>query len=277
LRDVPLVSSLGERGPEIGEAVVARTSAIVEALSPLDDDGLGAPSRLPDWNRLTIACHLRYGAETLTRMTSDVIAGRTASYYPEGRARERDGTLRQRDGETARDVVASLARAGDALHAAWAKLDEHQWTVVAHEPSDNPDIGSEPLVVLALLRLTEVEVHGEDLDLGLPDWSGLFVELALPFRFARLPGRRPDPRAGALPARATWLFVASDGPAFRISVTGEAVESRPAERDEPADVVIDGSGRDLLALVLGRRCRGPIGLSGDAPLAEMFPRAFPGP
>jgi maleylpyruvate isomerase len=277
VRDVRSVSSLVGCGAEIDRAVVARTSAIVRALNALDEDALHAPSRLPAWSQLTIACHLRYGGETLARMTIDVAAGRPASYYPEGRARQRDGTLRPREGETARDVIASLACAGDALHEAWARLDDDLWALVAHEPADNRDLGSVSLVELALLRLTEVEVHGADLDLGLPDWSARFVELALPFRFARLKARRPDPRAGDLPASASWLFVARDGPAFRVGISGEVVESRPARADETADAVIDGSSRDLLAVLLGRPRREPIGLRGDPHVAEMFQRVFPGP
>jgi hypothetical protein len=84
-------------------------------------------------------------------------------------------------------VVASLARASDALHGVWAELDADTWTSVAHEPSDNPDIGSVPLVALALLRLTELEVqrtcavallHEQACDAGV-------VRIAYPFWRAR--------------------------------------------------------------------------------------------
>lgn len=45
-------------------AVRRRTDEVVDALGHLDRDGLRAPSSLPGWSRLTIACHLDGGAVT---------------------------------------------------------------------------------------------------------------------------------------------------------------------------------------------------------------------
>ena len=94
---------------EVAAEITGRTRMLVAALERCD---LLAPSALPEWSRLTIACHLRYGAEALARMTHDALAGRTTAYYPGGRDEQRPGTLVPRRGEAPVDVVQSLADAG---------------------------------------------------------------------------------------------------------------------------------------------------------------------
>ncbi len=63
-----------------------RSREIADALHLLSDDELTAPSALPDWSRLTILCHLRYGTQAHLAMTQPVIDGAPTSYYPGGRA-----------------------------------------------------------------------------------------------------------------------------------------------------------------------------------------------
>jgi hypothetical protein len=53
-------------------AIEQRTRQIVGSLGDLGERALRAPSRLDGWSRLTIACHLRYGAEALALMTRHV-------------------------------------------------------------------------------------------------------------------------------------------------------------------------------------------------------------
>jgi hypothetical protein len=56
--------------------VAERTREITESLRSLDDGANRSPSLLPGWSRLTVACHLRFGAEALLRMTRDARAGK---------------------------------------------------------------------------------------------------------------------------------------------------------------------------------------------------------
>lgn len=218
------------------EQITASTRASCDALERAD---LLAPSELPGWDRLTIVCHLRYGAEAMRRMTLDAVAGRRASYYPEGRASQRPGTLVPRAGESAADVVASLRTTGAALDDTWSAIED--WSVTVVEPGDNIDLGPYPLWHMPLFRLTEIEVHGTDLAIGLPDWSDVLVEHGLSMRLERLARRTPlAPGAWSLNG-----FLVGDG-------------SEP-ER-------IDASDRELFALTLGR-----INLS------DSFAAAYPGP
>jgi hypothetical protein len=64
------------RAADLARAGRLRTAQLLEALGRLDDDAMMAPSELPGWSRLTIVCHLRYGASALLRMTRDALAGR---------------------------------------------------------------------------------------------------------------------------------------------------------------------------------------------------------
>jgi uncharacterized protein (TIGR03083 family) len=263
--------------PVLEAAIRDRSLQIVEALSALDDDALRLPSELPDWSRLTIACHLRYGAEALRRMTTATVVGEPAAYYPEGRAQQRSRTLVPHDGEGPRDVVTSLARHNDELHQAWSALDVDAWNRQIIEPADNPDLGSISLSDLPLLRLTEVEIHGSDLGIGLPDWSDSFVRTVLPARLNRLNVRRTNHRAFDAGLEGGWLLVVTDGPTYRIDARGPEVESSPAGPDDPARAVIESTSRDLLALLLGRPFLTPPRITGDVVFGEAFSDAFPGP
>lgn len=261
----------------IVEATARRSAHIVDALDMLSTEGLRHGSLLPGWTRLTVACHLRFGAETLLRMTGGAVSGEPVAFYPEGRARQRPQTLQPGPGEDPRDVVTSLRQLSGALDQVWSELDTGTWDREVVEPDDNPDLGTIPLSQLPLLRLTEVEVHGSDLDLGLDDWSDVFVRAALPARLRMLNVRRTNHREYDRSFQGTWLLVARDGPAFTVSTRGDDVESHPADLDAPADAVIEASSRDLLALLLGRPFVHAPRITGDVEFGAAFPAAFPGP
>ena len=258
-------------------AVDVRSRAIVDSLNQLDDAAMLRPSLLPEWSRLTIACHLRFGADAFLRLTRGALDGERAAYYPQGRAVQRPATLVPQSGESPRDVVTSLARSSAALHDTWATMTASQWEAATREPEDNPDLGPLPVSRLPLLRLTEVEVHGSDLDVGLDDWSDTFVSMALPFRLDWLNTRRTNHRDVDAAVEGSWLLDAIDGPAYLVTVDGGRVASRPVTSHTAARATIRGSSRDLLALLLGRPLRAQPALEGDTAFAAAFSRAFPGP
>ena len=267
----------GGNSPRQLEAMAARTTEIVGALRALDDGGLRSPSELPGWSRLTIACHLRYGALTLRRMSAGALTGEPVAFYPAGRERQRPGTLVPGDGEAGPDVVDSLARHSQELHRLWSSLGADQWDQQVTEPAGKPDLGAMALARLPVLRLTEVEVHGSDLGLGLADWSALFVATALPARLDRLNVRRSNHRPFDDSLQGSWLLAATDGPTYRVAVRGADVESAPASASTPVTAVIEATSRDLLALLLGRPLLRPPRITGDTAFGEAFSAAFPGP
>jgi uncharacterized protein (TIGR03083 family) len=258
-------------------AVADRTGAIVECLRGLSDDALQSPSELPLWNRLTIACHLRYGAQALRTMTEGVLNGQPVAYYPEGRATQRPHTLVPLPGESPQAVVASLAQLGEDLDRLWVSLDASAWSREMIEPAGNHDLGTGVLIRLPLLRLTEVEVHGTDLGAGLADWGESFVRVALSMRLEWLNTRRSNHREFDRSLVGSWLLVATDGPTYKVSVDGSSVESHPASPNAEARCTLTASSRDLLALLLGRPFQTPPNISGDVQFGEAFSEALPGP
>ncbi len=267
----------------VAAAVADRHRQLASALSALDDRALAADSALPGWSRLTVVCHLRYGAEANLRLTDDIVAGRSSSYYPRGRAAERQATLTPRPGESPAAVVASLVETDAALDRRWADLAPADWDRRLTEPVDNLDLGSIPLSVLATLRLTEAEVHGTDLAIGMADWSSTFVAVALPQRLRWLPDRRSNHRAVDESIDGSWLLRSTDGPSFLIAAVADRVDVQTLAQDlrrgtdVEADAVLTGPARDLLGFVLGRTDLGQLAVDGDRGLAARFLAAFPSP
>jgi len=267
----------GPTSTDVVAAVAARHRELIEALTAVDEAALVQPSRLPGWPPLTILCHLRYGAEANILMTADILADRRTAYYPDGRERQRAATLQPQCGESPADVVDSLARSCQALDQVWLGVPEDSWvTAQLHEPDNNVDLGPLALGQLALLRLTEVEVHGSDLDLDLTPWSTTFVDAALPMRLGWLRTKRSNQQIPDRSIRGSWNLVSTDGPPFSVSVTslGVTVDDR---RSPVADSTISGTKVQLLAMLLGRVSIEDLALSGDPTHALSFRRAFPPP
>jgi maleylpyruvate isomerase len=266
-----------ERAREVAAAAAERSGRLVGLLGDLDPGELDAPSQLPGWSRLTIVCHLRYGTRALLRMTRDALAGRETSYYPEGRATQRPGTLLPSPGEPSDSVVDDLRSAAAELDREWSARAHEQWNAPVTEPADNPDLGPVPLARLALARLTEVDVHGTDLGIGAPDWSSTLVEVGLPTRLGWLAVRRPSRQASDGAISGSWRLDAGEGLSWLVALDGNSVISRPAVGADETTAVISGSGRDLLALLLGRPLLHELRFFGDQAFAQSFQRAFPGP
>lgn len=254
-----------------------RTRLVLSALRQMNEAVLERPSDLPGWSRLTIVCHLRYGTKALLRMTLDALTGRETAHYPLGRARQRPKTLVLSPNEKPADLLDDWQSAAEELDAEWSRLDDDQWATDVVEPAANPDLGTIPLARLALARLTEVDVHGTDLNIGVPDWSQELVEVGLPTRLRWLSTRRTNHREFDRLIRGSWLLKATDGPRWFVAVDGDRVQSRLATDHDTATADIEGTSRDLLALLLGRPPRQPLQLIGDVAFAEAFERAFPGP
>jgi uncharacterized protein (TIGR03083 family) len=264
-------------GPVLAEAARRRSADVVAALAAAEPGALDRSSSLAGWTRLTLVCHLRYGAVASQRLTTDALAGRPTSFYPGGRSRQRPDTLRPGESEAPADVVGSLATQSGRLQELWARLAPPQWETVVEEPAANPDLGRTTIDLVAMMRLTEVEVHGGDLDVGLDDWSDVFVAHALPVRLRWLTTRRSNHRAVDTAVIGSWLFATTDGPGSVIATDGRTVTVQAAGHKTTADAVIEGSSRDLLALLLGRPPRQVLTFGGDTELARAFTRAFPGP
>jgi len=259
-------------GEAVAAAIATKHDQLLTALRGLSDDQLLAPSRLPDWNRLTVVCHIRFGAEAIDRLVTAALAGEAALFYPGGRAEQRPATLVPSPGEAPQDVVESLATTSAALDATLATVTD--WSTMSREPDGIVDLGAMTIARLAILRLTEVEVHGADMNLGLDAWSDTFVGSALSMRLERLALRLSNKPVPDHRARGSWLLRATDGAAWLVTA-GDEVTSRPVQPGDQADGVIEATRRDLLALLLGRPFEATVSYDGE--FARAFKEAFPGP
>jgi uncharacterized protein (TIGR03083 family) len=259
-------------------ALARRSLEICSTLASLTDSELRGASLLHGWSRLTIACHLRYGAEALTSMTTGALCGQPAAFYPGGRTEQRPTTLLPHPGERPAAVVASLKQRCDELQELWSGLSAADWETEVTEPPDRRDLGPLSLRRLLLLRLTEVEVHGSDLGVdGLRPWSNEFVGSVLPFRLDWLNQLRTNRTAIDRSVQGTWLLATTDGPCALVSVAGDTVTSHTSVPVAVADATLRCSSRDLLALLLGRPTNAPLEWVGNTDLGAQFKAAFPGP
>lgn len=259
-------------GAAVAAAIATKHDEVVTALRGLSDEELLAPSRLPDWNRLTVLCHIRYGAEAINRLVTAALVGERVLFYPDGRAEQRPATLVPTPGESAQDVVESLAANSAALDVTLAAVTD--WSTMFREPEGSVDLGSMTVKRLAILRLTEIEVHGADMNIGVDRWSDTFVDAALSMRFERLALRLSNNPVPEHRPRGSWILRAPDGEAWLVTAA-DAVMSRRADPGERADGIVEASRRDLLALLLGRPFEGAVHYDGA--FARAFKEAFPGP
>jgi uncharacterized protein (TIGR03083 family) len=269
---------LAPHGSEVVDAIARRSDRLLERLAALSADDLQRESALPGWSRVTVVCHLRYGAVALQRMTTDTLSGREASFYPLGRERQRPDTLVLAPGERIEGLVGSAAGASQTLTDRWSELTVREWATPIREPRGNPDLGAPTLAELALLRLTEVEVHGVDLDVGISirDWSPELVGLGFPHRLSLLAERRRRHPGVDRSVSGRWRLRCTDGGAYVVTVN--RVEARFEEDDSlPADASITGTMAELLAFLLGRLTAEDLEVEGDGALARAFKQAFPGP
>jgi hypothetical protein len=211
-------------------------------------------------------------------MTLATIDGQPTTFYPEGRATQRPKTLRPAPGESSRQVVESLAAQSAALAGVWAGINVDEWERPVVESRDVGELRRMPLTIsdLALLRLTEVEVHGVDLGIGLSEWSTEFVDVALPRRISWL-GRRTPPKLGeSAHFPASWLFASTDGPSYLVLIDQAGQTAADiAAFEATAQHRIQGPRRELLAVILGRTVSQE--LHADAAAISSFQATFPGP
>jgi hypothetical protein len=154
--------------------------------------------------------------------------------------------------------VESLAEQSAELADVWATISPDEWGRLVVDSHDVGEFKRMPLTIgdLALLRLTEVEVHGTDLDIGLRGWSNEFVEVALPRRISWLGRRTPPtlPESAEFPM--TWLLAATDGPSYLVRIDeARQTTAEVAPFDATARHRIEGPSVDLLATILGRAFR----------------------
>jgi len=243
------------------EEIDASTRRVAASLGAVDLDMLLAPSLLPGWARATIAAHLTWVADRYVAMTADALAGRATTTYPGGPA-QRDASLRALEDATAEQALIRFEAASAALADAWRHLGDRQWATTMHERH----IGPMRLSRLTALRLTELEVHHVDLDVGyrVTDWPAAFTRICLPLRIAWLDAHHRRRHDTARQVAGRWLLAPTDDSVtWLVTAWADQVTSQPAPADAEADVTLSGPSASLLAFLLGRQPDPPLAVYGD--------------
>lgn len=250
--------------------VQERSGQICAAAEHAGGNDLHAPTELPGWDRLTLLCHLRYGAHTTRQMISATIESRPSAYYPGGRGLQREHTLQPERGESPHHVLPALREECEALHAVCLGLGEEAWQRRVIEPEPGAGLGPVTLAELMLLRLTEVQVHGGDLGLGLSPWSPAFGPAVLAQRASRLV------LASSASLRGRLRLLPVDAGDLLIAVRGAEVTVETHGANE-ADASLSATANDLVAVLMGRSPSTSPEVQGDQTLAADFIAAVVGP
>lgn len=208
-------------------------------------------------------------------MTADALRGLATTTYPGGTS-ERDASLAAFDRATVDEARQRFVAASAALGHAWRELDDRQWATVISDRR----IGPMALGRLVALRLTELEVHHVDLDLGyrVADWPPGFPRTCLPLHVAWLGSRHRTGAVGTGHPDRRWLLEPTDDSVrWLVTVRAREVLCQPATPSSDADVTVTGTSAGLLAFLLGRRPEPPLDIRGNHGVADSFKQVFPGP
>ncbi len=175
---MPGAGDVSGRGEEVRRDVAAASAAQRELdewlaeLAARDRIDPTAPSLLPDWSVGHVLAHLRFNAESHTRMFLAAARGEVGEQYPGGR-RRREREIEQHATLTAAEHVSGVRSSSAQLDTAWR---QSTWAGSGQRAD-----GSVPLVELPFLRLREVLLHRIDLGLGyeLADLPDTYVRLEL--------------------------------------------------------------------------------------------------
>ncbi|MBR7839472.1 maleylpyruvate isomerase family mycothiol-dependent enzyme [Actinospica durhamensis] len=230
------------------------SARLLATVSGLDEPALRGPSSLPGWSRAHVVVHLARNADAQLRMLDGALRGVQVEQYAggeQGRAQEIE------DGVTAdaATIVAGLESSVSALEQRWASLPEHVWDLETVTLRFRRTV-REGIAA----RWREVEIHHVDLGCGYApeDWPTEFVDAFLERTINRLPTRLLHATQATQDANLRWRLVDHD--TMRVWRVDTASVQTGAGA---ADAQVRGSGRQLLAWLVGRGSHG-LEVSGNA-------------
>lgn len=246
----------GGRGKEDGVAVIAPKDLTTEfaagdkrlrgLLAGLTDEGVRAPSALPDWTRGHLLSHVEGVAHALARQAQSGLDGTLVDLYEGGRP-ARAAAIEAGCKRSAEELTAAVHAALDEAAAVWAAVGPDDW--------DKPVLYRGGVVFDAGLGWwRELEIHISDALLGgtSDDWSEPFCLHLLDYLGPRLPS---DARVTLTATDRTWS--ATHGP----------------DSGAP-ELAVQGRLTDLAAWLAGRTPQSP--LTGDPlPVLGDWPSPLP--
>ena len=211
------------------------TGRLLAGTAAVTDAQAREPSLLPGWTRGHLLTHLARNADGLRNLLTWARTGVMTPQYHSAAARDKD--IEAGAGRCAAELHADVAESAEALATEAASLPEAAWQASVHGIHGK----AHPAWFTLTRRLSEVEIHHVDLDIGyrVGDWPDSFVAERLPgvaesfaglVRRARLPGPGDRHRAG-VPDRTRGGR--GGGPGVRAAAGAAGLADRPRRRDRP--------------------------------------------
>ena len=217
--------------------VTEATRLLRTSADRISDHQAREPSLLPGWSRGHLLTHLARNADGLRNLLIWARTGVPTPFYRD--LDERSEAIERGSGRSAADLLADLDDSAAALDAEAAPLPEAAWAVQV-----SGVMGEEhPAWYTLWRRLTEVEIHHVDLDVGYgpANWPEAFATYCL--------------------EQAAASFAGTHAPAVTLRGDDASVVVQIGELGDQPVTTVTGPHRTLLAWLTGRG-------SGDGLTAE---------
>lgn len=151
-----------QRPDPVSDAAAVREAAarVAEAVAALDPSAVAEPSLLPGWTRGHVITHLTHNADALINLLTWARTGEETPMYPSREARNKNieaGATRPLP-----EQVADLRAASERFHAAVDDMPPQAWAAQVAVGG----LGVIPAAEIPGRRLTEINLHHVDLDIG---------------------------------------------------------------------------------------------------------------
>jgi maleylpyruvate isomerase len=216
--------------------IAAATRRLLDTARTLSDDGVRAPSLLPDWSRGHVLTHIARNADGLSNLLGGAAAGEQRTAYPSAEARNADIEAGSR--RPIEEQIADIEAAHERFESAVSRVRPEQW---GFEQAWGSAGQTREASHLLEARLREVAIHHIDLDAGYTaaDWSPEFALLILRSALPAFEAR--GLRACVLrPTDIDATVEANGGSALEISGPAHALATWLLGRDEGAAVTATG-------------------------------------
>jgi maleylpyruvate isomerase len=213
------------------QRIDAATSRLLADVSVLAADQVGQPSLLPGWSRGHVLTHVARNADGLRNLLAWARTGVRTPQYPSREARE--AGIEEGAGRATAELAADLKESAAEFAADAASMPEPAWDAEVQDM-----LGSaHPAWFVLFRRLTEIEVHHVDADLGYrpEDWPQPFVTDLLERVLGDFGVRDDVPRC---------VLEGTD--------TGRTLRLGPEPTADEAVLTVSGPERELLAWLIGR-------------------------
>jgi len=152
----------------------------------LTDEMLRRPSRLPDWSVGHVLTHIARNADSVVRHLEGAARDEVVDQYPGGKP-ARAAEIEAGAGRGAAEQIADVRTSAAAVERVASTLPAVAWGRLTRSVSGE----LQPMSVVLVGRIREVEIHHVDLGLGYGpgDWPTEFVEETLAVELPRLTER----------------------------------------------------------------------------------------